>query len=135
RTAAGVIDRTLCDVVEVTGRDRAAFLHAMLTNEIKKLAPGAGCAAAFLDVHGRVQFIVTVLVLEERILMLAPSGTGTKLIELFDRFLFSEKAYFKDVSDEGTILMVAGPRAPELIAKLAGVPMPTRPGEHVAGSM
>jgi folate-binding protein YgfZ len=135
RTAAGVIDRTLHDLVEVTGKDRISFLHAMLTNDIKQLTPGTGCGAAFLDVHGKVQFIVTVLVFEDRVLMLAPPGSSTKLMELFDRFLFSEKAYVRDASDEHTILMTAGPAASELLAKLTGAAAPVRPWAHVAGTI
>src|SRR5262249_14982497 len=53
-------------------------------------------------------------------------------IELFDRFLFSEKAYFRDASDDHTILMVAGPKAPEVLAGLTGVAAPADPWQHVA---
>jgi folate-binding Fe-S cluster repair protein YgfZ len=77
RTGAGVIDRALHGVTEFTGRDRAPFLHAMLTNDVEILAPGASCAAAFVDVPGKVLFVVTMLVLEDRIVMPASPGTAT----------------------------------------------------------
>ena len=35
RQSVGLIDRGDADVLEVTGRDRATFLHAMLSNDIK----------------------------------------------------------------------------------------------------
>lgn len=135
RTAAGVVDRSTYGVVEVTGKDRAAFLHAMLSNEVKKLAPGTGVAAAFLDIHGKVQFIVTSLVLEDRILMLVPPGSAAPLIELFDKFLFSEKAYFDDVSDRQTILMVAGPAAASVLGKAPALTAPWDHGEASIGSV
>jgi folate-binding protein YgfZ len=132
RTGVGVVDRTLQAVVEVTGKDRVSFLHAMLSNDVKKVAPGGGAAASFLDVHGKVQFLLTVLVFEDRVLMLSPPGTGAKLIELFDRFLFSEKAYFRDASEDHAVFMVAGPDAPGLVAGLTGAAAPARPWEHAA---
>src|SRR5512132_2071326 len=42
REDVGVIDRSYVGKVVVTGRDRQAFLHAMLSNEIKALLPGQG---------------------------------------------------------------------------------------------
>jgi folate-binding Fe-S cluster repair protein YgfZ len=44
RQGVGLIDRSDADVLEVTGRDRVTFLHAMLSNDIKALA-GAGVPA------------------------------------------------------------------------------------------
>ena len=46
RTAAGFCDRSVSEVVEVTGRDRVSFLQGMLSNDVKVLAPGQGCLAA-----------------------------------------------------------------------------------------
>ena len=69
RTAAGFCDRSVSEVVEVTGRDRVSFLQGMLSNDVKALAPGQGCLAAFLDAHGKVQALLTVLVLEDRLLL------------------------------------------------------------------
>jgi glycine cleavage system aminomethyltransferase T len=52
RSAVGLIDRREHGVLEATGRDRASFLNALLSNDVKSLAPGQGCAATLLDVHG-----------------------------------------------------------------------------------
>lgn len=38
----------------VTGEDRVSFLHGMLTNDVRSLAPGHGQAAAFLTDSGKV---------------------------------------------------------------------------------
>src|SRR3989441_477879 len=62
RRGVGLIDRGDWGLLELTGRDRATFLHALLSNEVKALAPGQGCAATLLDVHGKVQGIVLVWV-------------------------------------------------------------------------
>src|SRR5207249_784338 len=82
------------------GRDRAAFLHAMLSNDVKSLAAGQGCAASLLDVHGKIQTFLWVLALEDRVLLLTPPGRAQSTIDALDAYLFSEKAYFRDATGE-----------------------------------
>src|SRR5262245_23302150 len=100
RGAAGLIDRRDHGVLEVTGRDRAKFLHAMLSNDIASLTPGQGCRATLLDVHGKVQVLLGLLVLEDRILIITPPDFAAKTSEALDNYLFSEKAYFRDATEE-----------------------------------
>src|SRR5436305_845499 len=72
RDAAGLVDRSDLGLVEISGRDRAKFLHALLTNDIAALGPGQGCAAALLDVHGKVQVTLIALAMDDRMLLLTP---------------------------------------------------------------
>src|SRR5712691_10964917 len=107
RTRAGVIDRREAGVVEATGRDRAAFLHALLSNEVKALTPGQGCAATLLDVHGKVQAVLFVWILDDRILLVTPPGMARKVLEALDHYLFAEKASLRDATEETALLLVA----------------------------
>jgi len=125
RQGAGLIDRGDLGAFVVTGRDRAAFLHAMLSNDVKSLAPGRGGQAALLDIHGKVQALLLLLVDAEEILALTPPGMAAPTLEALDKYLFSEKAYFKDISAEWAPLVLAGPGAPALALRLAG----TLPGD------
>ena len=86
RTGAGILDRGHAGVLEVTGRDRAKFLHAMLSNDVASLASGQGCRAAFLDIHGKVQVVLTVWALDERMLVVTPPGLAEKTLAEFDKF-------------------------------------------------
>ena len=40
--------------LRLTGADRASFLHALCTNDVKGLAAGEGCEALFLNASGKV---------------------------------------------------------------------------------
>ena len=135
RTGAGLIDRSDWGVIEVTGADRASFLHAMLSNDVKSLEPGQGCAAAMLDVHGKVQTFVLVWALDDRILVVTPPGRAAPLMEILDRYLFSEKAYLRDATGEMDFVLLAGPEAPALVTRLTGVSLPVPPWSHAAGSL
>ena len=120
RHDTGVIDRRDAGVIEATGRDRASFLHALLSNEIKGLAAGQGCAATLLDVHGKVQVVLLIWVLDDRILLVTPPGTAPATYEGLDKYLFSEKVELRDASEDWALFLVAGPQAPSLVERLAG---------------
>jgi aminomethyltransferase len=133
RGGVGLIDRRDHGLLEVTGRDRATFLHAMLSNEIAGLTPGQGCGATLLDVHGKVQVLLRVLVLEDRILVITPPHFAAKTNEALDTYLFSEKAYFRDATGEQAMFLLAGPEAPALVQRIAGAVPGDRAWSHVAG--
>lgn len=135
RSAVGLIDRGDLGVVEVTGRDRASFLHAMLSNDVSGLRPGQGTSAAFLDSHGKVQVLLTVLVLEERLWLLTPPGMAPGAVEALDQFRFSEKVAFRDMTGELAILVLAGPGAPPLAERLTGGRPPEGPWAHAAATL
>ncbi|HEY3064702.1 MAG TPA: glycine cleavage T C-terminal barrel domain-containing protein [Methylomirabilota bacterium] len=133
RRSAAVMDRSADGVVEVTGRDRASFLHALLSNDVKSLAPGEGCAAALLDVHGKVRVLLRVLVLDDRVVVLTPPGMGGKTVEALDAYLFSEKADLRDATGERALFMVVGPEGPALVERLAGVRSADAPWSSLRG--
>jgi aminomethyltransferase len=135
RHGVGLIDHGNQGVLEVTGRDRAGFLHAMLSNDVKSLAPGQGCQAAFLDVHGKVQVLLLVWVLDDRILVVTPGGAAGTTNDALDRYLFSEKAYFRDATGELSLLMLAGPQAPALAERLTGVAPAEAAWSHVGARL
>jgi len=91
RRQVGFLDRTDFGVLELTGRDRASFLHALVSNEIKVLGPGQGCAATLLDIHGKVQVVLFVWVADDRIFVVTPPAMAAKTAEALDHYLFSEK--------------------------------------------
>ncbi|MBI2161715.1 MAG: aminomethyl transferase family protein [Candidatus Rokubacteria bacterium] len=135
RKGTGLIDRRDWGVVEVTGRDRATFLHALLSNEVKALAPGQGCAATLLDVHGKVQVVLFVWVLDDRILLVTPPSMAPKVVEALDHYLFSEKASLRDATEETALLLLAGSGAPATVERLAGARPADAPWSHAAATI
>jgi folate-binding protein YgfZ len=135
RDGVGVIDRSLVGKVIVTGRDRQAFLHGMLSNEIKGLAPGQGTGAAFLDAHGKVMGMLHVYVLEDRLLLELPPGVTEQTLRLLDKFLISEKAYFEAADESYCVLSVEGKGAQALLALLSGRKLDLAPYGHVEVSI
>ncbi len=135
RRRAGLIDRGDRGLIEATGRDRASFLHALLSNEIKALAPGQGCAATLLDVHGKVQATLLVWVLDDRIVLVTPPGMAAVVYEQLDKYLFAEKVGLEDVGGAHGLLLLAGPAAPALVRELAGAAPAETPWSSVAATL
>jgi aminomethyltransferase len=135
RRGVGLVDRRAAGVLEATGRDRATFLNALLSNDVKSLAPGQGCAATLLDVHGKVQVVLAVWVLDDRILLVTPPGSAPATLEALDRYLFSEKVELRDAGQDWALFMLAGPQAPARAQRLAGAVPEDRPWSSIAASI
>ena len=132
RSRVGLLDRRDFGVLELTGRDRATFLHALLSNEIKALAPGQGCAATLLDVHGKVQVVVFVWVADDRIFLVTPPAMAEKVAEALDgRVVAQELAILRhdpidlrllehDLRHEHAVRLSGA--APGQVAAVLGVP-------------
>jgi folate-binding protein YgfZ len=135
RESAGLIDRSAVGKAEVEGRDRASFLQGMLSNDVKALAPGQGCPAAFLDAHGKVMALLHVYALPDRILLELPSGLTQKTLLLLDKYLISEKASFEPMDEAWAVLSLQGPGAPALLAGLAGEALDLAPHAHVEATL
>ena len=134
-TGAGLIDRSSLGKAVVTGRDRAAFLQGMLSNDVKALQPGEGCPAAFLDAHGKVVSLLAAYALDDRILLELPAGTTEKFLQAIDTFLISEKAYFEHADEAYAILSLQGPGAEKMLSALSGAAFAPAPYSHLETSI
>ena len=73
--------------VLLTGKDRASFLHGLVTNDIRKLTTGTGCAAAFLTPKGKMLADCVVLCEEERLEIDCEPELGKKIEDLLRKYL------------------------------------------------
>jgi glycine cleavage system aminomethyltransferase T len=60
RKGVGLIDYSTQALIECQGADRTDFLQRLLTNDLARLAPGAGCRAALLTPSAKLiaEFLV-----------------------------------------------------------------------------
>ena len=135
RQHVGLVDRRDLGVVEVSGRDRASFLNALLSNDVKSLAAGQGCAATLLDIHGKVQALLLVWVLEDRMLLVTPPARAADTVEQLDHYLFSEKVSLADVTAEWALFTLAGPEAFDVVERVTGVRPAAAPWSNVAATL
>lgn len=112
------------DVLRVTGRDRASWLHKLFTSSVQDLRPGQGRRAALLEAKGHLVAPVTVLARAQELLLLAEPEQHAVLFNALRRYLFREKAQLTDASAEFSGLALIGPDTLQLIEQLFGVAPP-----------
>jgi aminomethyltransferase len=121
RTGATRIDLSLRGRLRVTGRDRATFLHNMVSNDIVGLHPGQGCHAAKLTLQGKMEAAMHVLCLEDALLCDIDPGPAPRVRAALQRHLILEEARVEDIGPEWCLVAVQGPQAS---ARLAACGLP-----------
>ena len=113
RTAAGLVDLAWRGVIEMTGRDRARFLHGMCTNDIKKLQPGQGCMAAIVNRQGKMVAEMIAHAAENALFLEMDRSNLIPTIDHLSKFLVADDVTLR-VSD-AAVLGFWGPRAQALL--------------------
>lgn len=114
----GIYARSDRGLIEVTGKDRAAWLSNLVTNVVKTLQPGEGNYAFATNVKGRVVFDLNILVLEDRLWL----GVDRRQVETarthLDRYIVTEDVQLSDLTAKVDRYAILGPRAADAAARL-----------------
>ena len=103
------------NAIGVSGRDRAAYLQGLLTNDIQALTPGTGCYAAWLTPQGRMLTDLHVFESGDMILLDVPAAELAATLQRLDQFIFSEDVQLADLSGTLTSVWIHGPAAAALL--------------------
>lgn len=118
REGVVLFDRSNRGLVIVTGRDRKAWLHNMLTNVINTLDDNSGNYAFAIDLQGRVQFDLNILNLPDVLWLDIEASFVAPAIAHLDRYLLSEDARMTDAGAQFARLACSGPKARDVAAQL-----------------
>lgn len=118
RESAGLIDTNYHAVISFTGQDRARYLNAMLTNNIRDLAPGRGNISLLLSPQGRILAEAETLALEDRLLVVSYAMIRERLVQTFDKFIIMDDVTLEDLTDRSGTLALEGPKAPNIVREL-----------------
>lgn len=116
RDTAALVDLSSRGKIAVTGEDRVRWLHGMVTNDVKSLAPGSGCYCFMLDAQGHILADANVIAEPERLIVDCPPEFTDKLMTLFDRFIIMDQVEIAVITQEMGTLAVEGPSAGEALA-------------------
>ena len=104
--------------VLVTGDDHLDFLHRMTTNDFDNLLPGTGFEAVFVESRARILDVGTFYRGKDSTLsILSPEGRKN-IPAWLDRYIFTEKIFFEDITACTAMIELIGPRAADLAAGL-----------------
>jgi folate-binding protein YgfZ len=114
---------------EISGPDRAKFLHNLTTSDLKRLPLGSGCEAFVTSVQGKTLAYVKALACQDSILICTDPGGLALAIPHFQKYGVFDEIVLEDRSESTFEYHLCGPSAEKLIVRGGGeVP---NPGELV----
>ena len=128
-------------LIEITGRDRIRFLHAMLSNDVSAMdraGEGHGLRASLNDLKGRLVADVHLYATDPEkktgaILALLEDESEALLVGTLDKYVIAEKVYFERTGQ--AVFAVVGPRASAALAS-AGASLPgPEPHAHCVATL
>ena len=134
QTGTALFDQSGRGLVRVRGAERAVFLHRLLANRVRDLAPGQGNANLLLTSKGKIAHSFDLSVWPEWIDLSTPPGQSAALAAALDTYLFSEQVAIEELGSSCAPLALAGPKARALVAATFGADPPEALHEHTAAT-
>jgi folate-binding protein YgfZ len=105
----------------LAGKNSVKFLQGLVTNDVTALAPGTGCLAAFLNVHGRIEAVAYVFAAGENDLVIQTPPEATDWVATsLGRFRLAG-GFDLEALDGVATIAVAGRGAREALERAIGV--------------
>jgi folate-binding protein YgfZ len=104
--------------IAVTGKDRAAYLQGLLTNDIEALTAGTGCYALWLTPQGRMLTDMHVLESGTMIMLDVPAAAEQATLQRLEQFIFSEDVQVASMGDQLAAVWVHGPQAATVLERV-----------------
>ena len=120
REKTGLLDYSFRVQVRMTGEDRVSFLQGIVSNDIKALRSGEGCAATLLTEQGRLVADLRVYALNSSLLLDVDTRIKEKAVEALSRFIIADDVELEDLSEQQVTLALQGPLATQVLTA-AGV--------------
>jgi folate-binding protein YgfZ len=127
RETAALADKNYRAFFELTGPDRQRYLNAIVTNDIKSLAPGQGTVALLLNPQGHIKAELEVYALEDRLLVVSHAMIREQLFADLDKYIIMDDVTLTDVTDQLAVLSLEGPRTKEIVKAICAVDLSTLP--------
>lgn len=131
RSQVGLLDLCHRTLLRFTGPDRVSYLQGMVSNDVKKLAPGEGIHAAFLDIQGRILADTRILCMGESFLLDLWESLKERIYAHLNRYLIADDVEITDLAGQYGIISLQGPKARLLLGELLSLEkIPLRELDH-----
>ncbi len=130
----GLMTWSMWGLIHVEGPDRSTFLHSLLSNDIKTLAPNHSCEAALLTPTGKLLAHLLVLAESDAHWLLTDRSRTETVLRILNRYLIMEQVTLSDVSNAYTMVALQGPQTTavvdrvgqETVVRVVGYPVVTK---------
>jgi len=121
RESAALFDTNYHAIFELAGADRARYLNAVTSGDIKSLTPGHGALGLLLNAQGHILAELETYALEGRFLILSHSSVAQRTFETLDKFIIMDDCTLTDASSQWASCALEGPRAAQALAEVCAV--------------
>jgi len=121
RESIALIDKNYRAYLRFSGPDRVRYLNAILTNNVKDLAAGHGVVSLFLNPQGRIQAEIETYATGESLWCVTFAMIRESLVPALDKYIIMDDVTLTDETELYGTLALEGPRAAELVKRIAGV--------------
>lgn len=121
RDNVGLLDKNYRAYLEFTGPDRARYLNAILTNDIKGLTENHGTVSLFLSPQGHIQAELETYALGDTLLCVSYAMIRDFLIPAMDKYIIMDDVTLTDRTGAFATLALEGPKAAGLTSAVSGV--------------
>lgn len=118
--SAALIDKNYRAYFSFTGPDRARYLNAILTNNIKELAKGAGAVSLLLNAQGRILAEMETFAGAEELFCVSYRMVREKLAEVLEKYIIMDDVTLTDETEKFGTLAIEGPEAAAAVKELTG---------------
>ncbi|MGH8099967.1 MAG: hypothetical protein ACREIW_01620, partial [Chthoniobacterales bacterium] len=109
REHIALIDTNFRSIFSLSGPDRARYLNAVLTSNIRDLAAGQSAIGLLLNAQGHILAELIALALEDRLLILGHASVREKTFAILDKFIIMDDATLSDETQTAGTLAIEGP--------------------------
>jgi|SRR5579864_1063234 len=119
--SVALVDKNYRAYLNFTGPDRARYLNAILTNDIKDLAAGQGTISLLLNPQGHILAELETYAFADRHLCVSYAMIREQLIQWMDKYIIMDDVTLSDESERWGTLALEGPKAAAVAKELVGI--------------
>ena len=120
RQGVGIVDLSHRGRLRLTGNDRAAYLHRIISNDVEGLSVGEGNYATILTNRGKIIADMKVYVFEDAISIETNAETTLDLYQELDKYLIADDVTIEDLTESTGAIGIHGPQSTELLQAVYG---------------
>src|SRR5579862_5376162 len=109
RESVAVADKNYRAFFNFTGPDRARYLNAVLTNNIRDVQPGQGITSLLLNPQGHIMAELEIYGLAEKLLVATYAMIRERTAVTLDKFIIMDDVVMEDVTDQLGVVSIEGP--------------------------
>lgn len=120
RETVALVDKNYRIFLDFTGPDRARYLNAVLTNNIRDLKDGDGTVSLLLNAQGHMLAEVETYGLAERIRLVSYAMIRERAVSVLEKYIIMDDVTLTDVTERYAVVALEGPLTARVVAELGG---------------